>query len=270
MSNINIDIVRHNKSSGARMLAKELGATIILNRERRDREGNILINYGKSALKMDLDQFKWVYNYPESVALASNKLKTFEEIESFNNDFAGKEDIIPIPEVVRDVSRAQQLITEGKILYARKCKGTKGRDIRICTSAQDVIETSESNDWDFWTVGINVHREYRIHVFYPDVILIQQKRKKKEKEDPNRGRIRNIDNNWIFCVNKVDPPADETLKTVVKILGIIGLDFGAVDIVEDGYRNCYFLEVNTAPGIKGESTLKAYSQAFRDNIAKKK
>jgi glutathione synthase/RimK-type ligase-like ATP-grasp enzyme len=41
----------------------------------------------------------------------------------------------------------------------------------------------------------------------------------------------------------------------------LGLDFGAVDIIQDDGGNFYVLEVNTAPGLEGQ-TIKSYAEGF--------
>jgi D-alanine-D-alanine ligase-like ATP-grasp enzyme len=47
----------------------------------------------------------------------------------------------------------------------------------------------------------------------------------------------------------------------VEAVAALGLDFGAVDIIEDKEGNFYVLEINTAPGLEGH-TVTSYAKAF--------
>ena len=94
----------------------------------------------------------------------------------------------------------------------------------------------------------------------PTVISQQRKaRRRGEDADP---RIRNLANGYVFVRDGVNPPADvlEQAKAAVRAAH---LTFGAVDIVwNEHYRQAYVLEINTAPGLEGQ-TIEDYANAFR-------
>jgi glutathione synthase/RimK-type ligase-like ATP-grasp enzyme len=46
----------------------------------------------------------------------------------------------------------------------------------------------------------------------------------------------------------------------------LGLDFGAVDLIQDIKGNYYVLEINTAPGLEG-ATVANYAAAFTEALA---
>jgi glutathione synthase/RimK-type ligase-like ATP-grasp enzyme len=54
-----------------------------------------------------------------------------------------------------------------------------------------------------------------------------------------------------------------TQETAVKAIIKLGLDFGAVDIIQTPDGHGWVLEVNTAPAIEG-STVDAYADAFAE------
>ncbi|CAN5950619.1 unnamed protein product [Sphagnum jensenii] len=68
-------------------------------------------------------------------------------------------------------------------------------------------------------------------------------------------------NGFIYARNNVFP---EILRDEIAIAATtaLGLDFGAVDIIEDKNEKLYVLEVNTAPGLEGK-TVELYAEAFR-------
>ena len=106
-------------------------------------------------------------------------------------------------------------------------------------------------------------QEYRVHVFRElGVIDVQQKRRDTSvPEEERNSYIRNHDAGWVFCRENVQPP-QAVLNASVDAVLALGLDFGAVDI---GFHNnigpCIY-EINTAPGLEGQ-TLVNYAQAFK-------
>jgi D-alanine-D-alanine ligase-like ATP-grasp enzyme len=112
--------------------------------------------------------------------------------------------------------------------------------------------------------------EYRVHVFRNKIIDIQRKTLSKEKlqeknialEDVN-WKIRNLDNCFIYQRANVNPP-QSVLDVSKRVVGLCGLDFGAVDIIVGKKDNKpYVLEVNSAPGLQG-TTLENYVSTFKD------
>ena len=84
----------------------------------------------------------------------------------------------------------------------------------------------------------------------------------------NEGRIdemvRNRNNGWVFCRSNLDRiPDNESIA--IQAVEAAGLDFGAVDIIRTPNRESIVLEINTAPGLEGE-TLVSYTNAIREHL----
>jgi len=97
-------------------------------------------------------------------------------------------------------------------------------------------------------------------VFQGKVIDVAQKKRKVGHENRDN-QIRNHANGWVFAQPTAAVP-DDVLSEAIKAVEYLGLDFGAVDIIvgrDDGKP--YVLEVNTSPGLQGETTLKFYAEA---------
>jgi hypothetical protein len=96
------------------------------------------------------------------------------------------------------------------------------------------------------------------------VLFVQEKRRERERErTADESLIRSHSNGWVFCREDVEisPMLIATARGAVEALG---LDFGAVDIIYNQHENQYYvLEVNTAPGLEGQSVVD-YTRAINE------
>ncbi|MNL18562.1 hypothetical protein D3C87_1397120 [compost metagenome] len=96
---------------------------------------------------------------------------------------------------------------------------------------------------------------------------IQRKARRKDvADDAINWKIRNHGNGFIFARNEdgITPP--DVLVQAVNAVKALGLDFGAVDVIfNDKEQKAYVLEVNTAPGLAGE-TLQGYVKRFAQYV----
>jgi len=95
--------------------------------------------------------------------------------------------------------------------------------------------------YDFYTKYINKEREYRFHVAGKRIIMAQ------EKIGDTSKIIWNHRNGFVFRQVKTSTIDNEIINDTLRSMDIIDLDFGAIDIIEDG-NGYYIMEVNSAPG----------------------
>ena len=234
--------------------AKELSRSLNIKRIKhensrfRGRFNKLIINWGASSLPQEILKCK-VLNKPESVEIASNKLKTFYKL-SENPE-------INIPEFTNDIEIAKTWINDGqKCVIRGVLNGHSGQGITIVDDSADLIHAP------LYTKYINKKYEYRVHIVNGEVIDLQRKARSREVPDEQvNWQIRNHGNGFIFMREGVELP-NHAKEMCIKACNTIGLDFCAIDLIwnenEDKY---YILEVNTACGLEG-TTLLSYTQAF--------
>jgi glutathione synthase/RimK-type ligase-like ATP-grasp enzyme len=205
---------------------------------------DVLINWGSGTPIETLKQPGKTINIPAHVALATNKLKAFEKFKAAN---------ISTPLWTTDKAEAANW---GHTLFARtKLQGHSGEGIVVVPKGEDIP------DAPLYTFYIFKEREYRVHVCDGKVIDTVRKIRDPQK-DVKSWKIRSHENGFIFARECV-VPSNERDKLAIKAVQALGLDFGAVDIIEDQDGTPYVLEVNTAPGLEGK-TVHVYSEALTE------
>ncbi len=210
------------------------------------KRSDTIVNWGNS----HPPHFRWMdqdLNKPNAIALASNKIKTFTELEckSFKH----------IPQYTVSKDTAKLLIDRGDTIYCRSTvTGHSGRGIVIANTVDELINAP------LYTVKTKHRDEYRVHVFKGEVLDVQKKKKRNGFTGCSTG-IRNHSNGWIYARTDVAIP-DMLCPIAIQAVELLGLDFGAVDIGHKVNDNKFFVfEVNTAPGLEG-STLDKYTKAI--------
>lgn len=231
-------------SNGAKALCEAPGF-------KRLRTGNfvkptdVIVNWGTSKAAPVIGPA--LVNMPQAVARAANKFHTFSAL-------AG-EDVNTVPWTA-NMAVAKEWQAEGAVIVARKTlTGHSGAGIIIIEKGDELIEAP------LYTKYIYKVREFRVHARTNQVIDTQQKVCIPGTE-PKTWKVRSHDNGFIFQRKNIEPNLKRDLLAV-KAVQVLGLDFGAVDIVEDKKGNFYVLEVNTAPGLEGQ-TIAAYTTALTE------
>ena len=132
--------------------------------------------------------------------------------------------------------------------------GHSGQGIRL------VKKKLELRDAPLYVQYIPKAAEYRVHFFkHPGMeteFFVQQKRLRRDAGfQPGGGiyKIRNHANGWVFCHNEVDENF-RVLEQAKNFSQVTDLDFGAIDIIYTQRSDrATILEVNTAPGLEGET-----------------
>lgn len=153
---------------------------------------------------------------------------------------------------------AQEWMDQGSTIVVRKVlTGHSGAGILIVGKEEQ--ELKELPDAPLYTRYVFKTREYRVHATQTKVIDTQQK-VRDPKQEPKDWKVRSHDNGFIFQRNNVLANAARD-ALAIQAVTVLGLDFGAVDIVEDKKGTFYVLEVNTAPGLEG-ATIASYVDAL--------
>ncbi len=243
-------------SRSCRALADALGAkTIKLDGTStfRNTERDFCINWGNTNPPANID-LRFVLNHPEAIRAASNKLTFFQRCSEKGLDnlippyYTNKDDIPDdsFPIVCRTLLNAHS-----------------GRGIVIANRRDELV------DAPLFTKYLKKNDEYRIHFAYPIrgerqesiMLAVQHKRRRLDHAEPN-WQIRNHDNGFIYARENVNAPQAvlDASRTVFE--EATDLDFGAVDIIySQKSGRAYVLEVNTAPGLEGQ-TLEDYANHY--------
>ena len=244
-------------SASAKALSEALGIKRIKHDGKPlNLRGAAIINWGASGLKRELKNVGKIFNPPEAIRKASNKLTTLTIL---------KEAGVSVPEFTTDVGEALLWVRDGQTAVARTVlNGHSGEGIELLPNGDP--DWHPEVDWveaPLYTKYVKKVDEFRIHVFQGKVIFQQRKARKKDVPDEEvNWKIRNHGNGFIFAHQGVDV-ALGGVNAAVAAVQALGLDFGAVDLIRTKDNQFYVLEVNTACGMEGE-TLNRYKEAFEN------
>ncbi len=217
------------------------------------RKGHTIVNWGVGddtkfpELEVDYN----LLNCPDAVLRAVNKKRSFEIWSGHH--------VSTVPWTANKAV-AKEWLDAGNIVVARKIlTGHEGHGIVIIEHGQPLI------DAPLYTKYIGKIKEYRVHATRDKAFATHMKIKDpKTKEPPKTWKVRSYANGFIFQRNNV-PASAARDALAIQAVATLGLDFGAVDIIEDKHGKFYVLEVNTAPGIEGQTT-SAYASAIRELV----
>lgn len=212
------------------------------------KDNDLILNWGNSRFPT-WKATHWL-NTPEAVGRAVNKLAAFCELR-----FAG----INVPDFLIEKEKAQEWLEDGHTVLARhKVSSFGGKGIEVITAENK----NDLPDVPLYVKYKKKRKEFRVTVFNKKVIFVSQKKKKKDSIDADP-YIRSHSNGWIFAHKNIEEPT-QLRDIAVQAINALGLDFGGVDIIWNETENkCYVLEVNTAPGIEG-NTFSAFCTALKE------
>lgn len=282
-------------SASVKKLKTALNALIIKvdNSHYRYRDTHTIINWGNSRRPSWMSTDVPVLNSPEAVYAASNKLQTFHKLEEHN---------VPCVLFTSYTATAYGWLEQGKKVFVRhSVTGHSGEGIEVITPQENHSEevTQMSNrlieigyqfaadylidqieiptmtdvpDAPLYTLGVQNHGEYRVHVFGGEVILYQKKSRRVDEDgnvatpDGEEADVRNLASNWVYRTGNLRR-LERVEQLAIDAVQALGLDFGAVDIIKDEEGNVLVLEVNSAAGLGNTETLEAYTRAFNGEPA---
>ncbi len=236
-------------SNGAKELAAQEGFLRLRNSKGyKVKPEDFIINWGTTKLNIGEIVVEKVLNKPEKVYIAANKLISLNWLMGDVNTV----------EWTKDQVQAQAWCTDGLTIVVRnKLTGHSGDGIVIIEKGGQVPEAP------LYTRYVYKVKEFRVHVVNGSVIDTQQKIKDPDRE-VKTWKVRSHENGFIFARNGInlDPIRDDL---AIAATSSLGLDFGAVDIIQDKKGNYLVLECNTAPGLEGQ-TVESYAKAFRQYL----
>lgn len=244
---INAMYAYKNGSASARAISEALNIPRIKHKYSRFK-GNAdktIINWGSGKLPNEVKKCR-VLNKETNVA--TNKLLTFQAL-------AEKPYCVPF---TTDKEQAQAWATSGSSVVCRTIlNGHDGAGIVLTPPAGTVV------DAPLYTKYVKKDQEWRIHVMNGEVFFSQRKARKRDVPDAQvNWQIRNHGNGFTFAHNEGRVPPPNLVAAAIDAVNTLGLDFGAVDCFHTARGKPFVLEVNTAPGVEGESINK-YAEAFR-------
>ncbi len=236
-------------SLSGKSLATSLGVKRVRSTYEAKRR-DIIVNWGNSRLTESIPYVENDLNKHTAIALACNKLKTFRALEQ-----GGFQHLPVWAETHYDISNLWANWDNSKVYCRTNLTGHSGHGIIIASRLDELVEAP------LYTIDTKHKWEYRVHVFKGSVISVQQKKRRNGYQGADTG-IRNHSNGYIYATQDLEYP-EEMGQVAIDAVNLLGLDFGAVDIGWNQYRNkLYVFEVNTAPGLTG-TTLTNYTNAFK-------
>lgn len=289
-------------SESAKELAAAIGCKRIAHKNSKFKPSpnKTILNWGASKMPQELLECK-ILNHPDAVAIASNKLTFFQTVSpkdvgyclithkdgkvhrlSYDHPYAA--DIEPgqvcamgsdytltwkfdpkdyprVPSFTTKKALAHDWVDGGDTVVARTVlNGNSGEGIVIVQDHEDMVEAP------LYVQYVPKKQEYRIHILNGEVVDVQRKARRKDvPDDQVNWMVRNHDNGFIFARDEGlgDVPEDVPKQALLAVK-VCGLDFGAVDVIyNDKQGKAFVLEVNTAPGLSGQ-TLEGYAKRLKE------
>jgi glutathione synthase/RimK-type ligase-like ATP-grasp enzyme len=255
----NVYLYRNRPSAGIRKLARKLGCSTNLLRGSRQgyRRSPVVVNWGTTDRGIFSEE-QVVLNEPGKVDDSCDKEKFLRAC-----DEAGG---IRIPPIL-SLEEAEDRIKKGRRVVGRSLlRGSGGRGIQVFREGDDLTGNIDGKRIKLYTSYIPKRDEYRVHCFRDIGVVDVQHKRRVRGNDERDNEIRNHKNGWVYCREDIRYPSPEVLKQAWAAFGVSSLDFGAVDVIwNEGAEKAWVLEINTAPGLEGE-TLEIYSKALRKII----
>jgi len=208
-----------------------------------------VVNWG-SGHPLGLPQSAKILNRYSAVCKSVDKSLSFRY---FNQ--AG----VTIPDRTDSKQEAINWINSGEIVFCRETTfGENGEGIVLAKTERDVVNAP------LYTKYVKNRDEFRVHVFKGVPIFWTQK-----KLDSNApvGTEHYVKSGEYWSMGWVDDIPDVCKEEAIKATASLSLDFAAVDIGMNYYRNkAYVFETNTAPGGFGPKTLAKYVEAIRREL----
>ena len=139
-------------------------------------------------------------------------------------------------------------VTRGELpVLARKIHHTKGKDIVVCKTADEVMEIAYAHTHDFFTPWIPTATEYRVWILNGNAFTVYEKEFKGEGEYPGYSRNRAM--GFKFVKHDELLPLRALTQPSIAAVKALDMEFGVVDVLLGKDGKYYVLEVNSMPHI---------------------
>lgn len=246
-----------SKSVNALSKSVELKKIKLENSRFRGSPNKVVLNWGASRIDNPQVIRCRVLNSPAAVAIAANKLAFLSLINGQPY----------CPPFTTDIEQAHRWAREGHRVVCRTVlNGHSGQGIVLADGPENVVQAP------LYVKYIKKQAEWRVHIFNQKVIDVQRKVKDPNVPDNEiNWAVRSHENGFIYVRNGIDThpsyrlASDTALHAVNKVNEKgVELLFGAVDVIWNERQNrCYVLEINTAPGLEGQ-TVESYANAIKE------
>lgn len=220
------------------------------------------INWGNSGLVNAVNSQNVVHMIDNNARLLNAKSGLYSDKIKF---FRALDHSGLIPKFFTEDSQAISWMMDnpGKKLCIRlKTSASGGDGLSVVSDYKDIIPAPLYVEYK------PKKHEFRYHFFRGADGFLQQKRLRSGTENKNF-EIRNHANNWVYCRDAVDdiPAVYEFCLKLKSQASTWGLDFGAFDIIYNQSENkCYVLEINTAPGLEGQTAKDYVNYFIKDHV----
>jgi len=221
----------------------------------------LVINYGCSSYIRDgisafLSHIPSLYylNSFETIRNSVDKLKSFALVKELPT--------IPIFTTEEEVLQAIQESPDKPILARELMTAGQGRGICVLEDEQAVRSYLDTSRAKFYTQAIP-GREFRVIILNDKVVTVTMKKRysSSRREENNiedniyTRTIRSHRNGWLFSVNPESKDLQKLESFALDCAEKLTLKWGAIDIIEDPNGSLYFLESNTAIGLRSETVI---------------
>jgi len=236
----------------ARFLADVLGIDYIGHPDRE--HYGLVIRWGNSEMGLSTDT---VVNSRDAVRNAADKLR------ALNIMFKAEVSVPHYLCLTGDDSEDTLAALLPGFVRARYHRA--GHHLEYCSDYYDFSGKMEGIKFspDYIIKEILKVREYRVHVGkWHDIEMLYVQRKLRQTDGDDH-QVWNYDNGWRFHTRPLHKVNKRVIQQAQKAREALGLDFGAVDIIQDTDGLAWVIEVNTAPGLQSTPSQEAYIKFFR-------
>jgi hypothetical protein len=171
-----------------------------------------------------------------------------------------KEQGIPTLEFTTSQQQAEAWWSTDKfVIFGRSLLNSScGKGIIVYEQGFEVGPADDS-PCPVYTLYKKKKREFRVHVFKDQVVCVVEKKRKKNWDEKQDTKIRNLANGYVFVQEVVNEPAG-LRELALQAAAISPSDFRGVDIgYNEKKEELFVIEVNGQPGIMNSNVNKYIS-----------